>query len=161
MKTIAINEANALNAYNAADKNQKTFLENLLGKETFSQNITDRVKTWEDAAEIYGVDPVESLPFTNPQNGIEEAANAFYQTEIIIHVLNEGWEPNWDNSNEYKWYPYFDMRTSGSAGGFSFAVCYYVLTSSYVGARLVLKTEALAKYAGTQFLHIYKVWMTK
>lgn len=124
-----------------------------------TKTIMDRVKTWEDAAEIAGIDPVKSLPFQNPENDHQRAANAFYQTQIITEVLNESWVPNWDDRSEEKWENWFNMRSSG--GGFSFYDSFYAVTRTDVGARLVFKTETLADYAGNQFLHIYKTWMTK
>ncbi len=49
----------------------------------------------------------------------DELSNKFiseYKLTIIIKALNEGWYPNWGNSGEYKYIPYFNM----TAGGLSF-----------------------------------------
>lgn len=79
---------------------------------------------------------------------------------IICRALNEGWTPDWNDSNQAKWYPYFDMR---SKSGFGFSYSFYVTwrTSADVGSRLCFKNEELAKYAGKQFENIYKSFLTK
>ena len=77
--------------------------------------------------------------------------------KLLTKSLNEGWEPDWDNSSERKYFPWFNMSSSGS--GFSFCVCDDWGTHSSVGSRLCFKSSELAKYAGTQFTDIYKEYM--
>jgi hypothetical protein len=86
-----------------------------------------------------------------------ESALAHHQMTIIARVLNEDWTPDWDNGNEYKYYPYFIW--GGSGLGFSFHDHGYVLSSTLVGSRLVFKSRELARFAGTQFTEIYKEFM--
>lgn len=157
MKTLQIDPKKARSLYKGAATEFKEMLADTFGAEFFSEKITDRVKSWEDACEIHGVDPISSLPFPIPKSDHERAINAFFQITIIAEVLNEGWQPNWKDSNEYKYYAWFEP---GSASGFSSYdyVCVYTLTC--VGSRLCFKTAELAKYAGNQFLSIYKDFMT-
>lgn len=82
-------------------------------------NITDRVKTFDDALKIYinKVGPISSthkslLEYSGTDKEML-AAQAFAQMSIIRTVLNEGWTPDWTNSGQYKYYPWFDM-SSGS-----------------------------------------------
>lgn len=91
--------------------------------------------------------------------GLEPDEIAYRKIKMIAKVLNEGWQPNWDNSSEYKYYPWFDMRSSGS-GGFSFSAYDYWYTHSVVGSRLCFKSKDLAIYAGKQFEAIYKEFLT-
>lgn len=79
--------------------------------------------------------------------------------ELLAELLNEGWEPNWSNGNEPKWYPYFEMGKSGLGFSYSHYDCWGTFAS--VGSRLAFKTEALAKYAGTQFEDLYKQLLNK
>ena len=123
-----------------------------------SKNISifDRVKTFEDACNIAGVNSVlfnkYCLECYYPEDTI-----AYEKLKIIISVLNEGWKPNWDNSNEYKWYPYFNM-----AGGFVFVGTHYLYGNAhtFVGSRLCFKTENGAIYAAKQFLDLYRIFYT-
>lgn len=107
---------------------------------------------------------------------------AYLKLRIIVAALNEGWEPEFVE-DERRWAPWFVLytneeiermddddrasicrvvgRSSGSAyaiGGLACAganVASSDASSSYA-ARLAFKTEALAKYAGTQFIEIYR-----
>lgn len=126
-----------------------------------SLKITDRIKTWEDAAKMQGIDPIKSLPFPKSKNPFEEAMNGIYQMFIITELLCEGWVPNYGNTNQYKWYPYF--RYDSGVSGFGFYVSIYDSVFAYAGsgARQVFPTEELAKYAGTQFISIYNKFLTK
>mgnify|MGYP001591419991 CR=1 FL=1 len=80
---------------------------------------------------------------------------------IIISVLNEGWVPDYTNTNEWKYNPIFILENGGS--GFVFSNTYYVLwtTNTTVGSRLVLRTSALAKFCGQTFLPVYNDFIAK
>src|SRR3989339_137308 len=43
----------------------------------------------------------------------QKAIIAFYKLSVIIQYVNEDWEPNWEDSSELKYYPWFDMRSAG------------------------------------------------
>ena len=73
---------------------------------------------------------------------------------VIVKALNDGWIPDWDDSNQYKYYPWFYL-------GENFRCDYYYDCYSYsvVSSRLCLKSKELAIYAGQQFREIYKKFM--
>jgi hypothetical protein len=121
-----------------------------------------KIKTYADICKIDGVDPIKSLPFPEAKTAEETAVNSFAMTIRINRVLNEGWQPDWNNSREYKYYPWFYMRSDsqvGSGVGFSYYDYSCVHSDSAVGSRLVFKTETLAKFAGTTFLEVYRGFM--
>ena len=74
---------------------------------------------------------------------------------IIARALNQGWKPNWNDSNEQKWYPYFSF----GSGGFSFVFTSYDYTFTIAsgGSRLYFKSKTLAEYVGRQFVEKYKI----
>lgn len=76
---------------------------------------------------------------------------AFQNLCIVIEALNEGWVPNFENTNEAKYYNYFNMK-----GGFSYYNTIYYDTDTNVPSALLFKTEALAKYCFKQFPQLYK-----
>lgn len=154
METIQIKKENALAAYKNADKKTKELLENLFGKSLLYTNIMDRIKSFEDACEVVGADP-EDLPYKNPKNAREEAVNAFHMLDIISEALLEGKVLDWTDSDQPKYYPWFNNYKPGS--GFRFNATTYVWTYALAsgGARLCLDTEEKAKYFGTQFLDIW------
>lgn len=118
--------------------------------------ITERIKTFEDACEHQGVNVDE---FYSGCKNLTIDEIAYKKLKIIAKALNENKEPDWNNSNEGKYYPYFDMR---SASGFGFSGTDYDLwyTDTNCGSRLSFRSSKLAMYAGKQFTSIYKELFT-
>jgi hypothetical protein len=154
METLNISKDNALKAFNEGCSDVKKVLNNLFGPETFRpKNIMDQVKTYEDACKLLGIDPQERLPFEDPGSKDDAAINAYAKIFIISKALNEEWTPDWKNSSQPKYYPWFDMQ---AGSGFSYDGCVNSRSGSCVGSRLCFKSRELAEYAGKQFLSIYK-----
>lgn len=188
-ETLNINKENVLNAYGSATDEQKAMLEIIFGKDTFkSKDITERIKTFEDACKELGSDHPLVLAYQNTNLRDAEVANdnkdiiAYMKLRIIVAALNEGWEPQFI-PGEYRWFPYFVLYTkdeidemdektrarvvyrSGSYasayGGVSYASADYVsaCVSAYFGSRLAFKTDDLAEYAGKLFIEMYADFM--
>ena len=118
-------------------------------------DIKDKVKSFEDACKVLDITP--SVPVvTGIPEKYQKPLIANYQLMVIAEALNEGWQPDWSNGEWDKWYPWFDMDNSSSAGRFSFLDAVFRLSYSLVGSRLCFKSEELADYAGTQFLELYR-----
>jgi hypothetical protein len=155
---------NARLAYRNADSSGKKLLSDLFGSDTLvPQKITDRIKSWEDVCNFLSLDPKRCLPFDTelPYSSKDEiSGNAYFKLCKIIEVLNEGWEPNWDNSNEPKYYPWFYMDSKADSGfGLSYDDCAYDYSRTTVGSRLCFKSSELAIYAAKQFRSEYKDYM--
>lgn len=118
-------------------------------------NITEKVKSFEDACQLLKIEP--NLPQVDilPENH-QKAIIAHYKLVIIAEAVNEGWKPNWDNWEERKYYPWFDLEGSSSGSGFSYHGYVDWNSFSYVGSRLCFKTSELAKYIGETFIDLYK-----
>ncbi len=118
-------------------------------------DIKDKVKSFEDACKVLDITP--SVPVvTGIPEKYQKPLIANYQLMVIAEALNEGWTPDWSNGEWDKWYPWFNMDNSSSAGRFSFDDSDTLCSYSYVGSRLCFKSEELADYAGTQFLELYR-----
>ncbi|HMQ98226.1 MAG TPA: hypothetical protein PKE39_04315 [Ignavibacteria bacterium] len=115
--------------------------------------IAERVKSYEDACLVLGIEPAASLPDVNTILGESKSITAFAKLIVITRALNEGWSPNWNDGSEYKYYPWFKMNNSGS--GLSYDVFGLWYTYSGVPARLCFKSFELAEYAGNQFIELY------
>lgn len=72
---------------------------------------------------------------------------------LITKALNEGWVPDWSNPNEYKYFPWFEMGSSG------FRFFDHGDWCSSVGSRLCFKSSELAQYAGRTFQNVYEKFM--
>ena len=151
-RKLEIDEQKAKELYKTGTPEFKQMCIDTFGKEFFCENITDRVKTFEDACEVLDIEPCTVFR----SQSMRKDSVAYEKLVIIIQALNEGWAPNWDDLDEYKWYPYFNC--SGSFG-FSGAYCDDWRTRASIGSRLCFKSESLAKYAAVQFKDNYKAYL--
>ena len=184
MKTeITIQKDKLLAAYNGASDEQKQLLESMFGKETFkSENVMDRIKTFEDACEELGNEHpfVKSYEkYVNTASGEEADVIAYLKLRIICAALNEGWKPQF-TEDECRWYPWFSIcskkeyekldeeqkqkcrvvgrssyRYSIASSGLVFANYASSFSVSGYGSRLAFKTRELAEYCGKQFIDIW------
>lgn len=89
------------------------------------RNITERVKSYEDACAILGIKPIANDSLCIGVNVLETAATeshirsagdmdkdmiAYIKLTTIIKALNEGWKPSL-NEDEYRYYPWFYLYT--------------------------------------------------
>lgn len=154
MRTLQIKQDSLLVAFRNAGKEGKQVLSDLFGKQVaLYDNITDRVKSFEDACQVLGISTnvpeVKGLPRKH-----QKAIIANYKLIVIAEALNEGWKPNWQDSDEYKYYPWFDM--SNPAGvGYSYTLNAASNTHAHFGSRLCLKNRELAIYFGQTFTDLF------
>lgn len=154
MRTLQIKQDSLLVAFRNAGKEGKQVLSDLFGKQVaLYDNITDRVKSFEDACQVLGISTnvpeVKGLPRKH-----QKAIIANYKLIVIAEALNEGWKPNWQDSDEYKYYPWFDM--SNPAGvGYSLTLNAASYTDALLGSRLCLKNRELAIYFGQTFTDLF------
>jgi hypothetical protein len=120
------------------------------------KDIKERIANLNDVIRENGKTEEE---FRESCKGLEPDEVAYKMIKEIVKAFNEGWLPDWTNSNEYKYYPWFKMG-SPSGGGFSFDDFAYWLATSVVGSRLCFKSADLAKHAGQLFESIYKDFLT-
>lgn len=159
-KSLQIDENKAYNLYQTASPEFKQTLEDTFGKEFFSRSITDRVKSYEDACAVLGINPHSSMPDTS-ECPVEDrkAYVAFHKLVIIIRALNEGWRPDWMNPNQNKWYNWWYVDTKHAGLAFAISRCAPSNTAAYVGSRLCFKSEALADYAAETFKSLYEDYL--
>jgi len=86
-----------------------------------SASSMDRVKTFEDACQVLGLDQSE-LTVSGVLEEDFESISAYAKLIIINKALNEGWKPNWADDDEYKYYLWFDL-SSGSGLRFDVYGC--------------------------------------
>jgi hypothetical protein len=154
MDTLKVGKNEATKAYQSADEAGKELLLQLFGKSIVPESITDKVKTFDDACKVLGIDPVKAI-CTPPKHCLANEARAmvaYGKLLLICRALNDGWSPDWDNDNEYKWYPWFYMNKPGFRLGS--VLCGYA--GSVVGSRLCFSSEELARYAAKQFEDLYR-----
>lgn len=144
------------------------------------QDITERIKTFEDAVVILGGDNQAVIDYyAIADETSSEDILAFAKLRVITEALNEGWKRA-VNEEQCYYYPCFYIYTEKEYEGFdedkkayyvplqsnNNVPAYYALvyssvyfdgmhTSSHYGERLALKNRELAEYCGKQFLSIW------
>lgn len=113
------------------------------------------IKTFEDACNKLGVAVPEFITLDDAY-GDGKAVIAFQKLIIIARALNDGWIPDWKNYSQRKYYPWFYMDDASAVGGFSYTAYDFDLSLSLVGSRLCYHSSEIAKYAGSQFLELYR-----
>ncbi len=116
-------------------------------------NITEKITSFESACEFLGLEPAMPQVELMPEKD-RKSIQAYYKLTIIIRALNEGWEPDWADWDQYKYYNWFYVDRASAA--FRFDITYYTSTNTNVGSRLCFKSRALAAYAAKQFEDLYK-----
>lgn len=155
-KNIQLTAAQAARMYPKAAADFKALLEANFTKDELSSDITDRVKSYEDACEEIGIVPTnepEMLRAGFRQDEIDRR-----KIEVITAALNEGTVMDWFDTAQQKWFPWFD-----TSSGFVDDDANWTNTGANAGSasRLCFKTQALAIYAGKQFTGLYESFMTK
>ena len=158
----------------------------VLTDEKDQRPVTERIKTFEDAAMATGM----KLPLDDNQlSYMPKDVVAYMKLRIIAAALNGLTEDTLDEfpkftTVEYRWYPWFYFYTQEyidnmneekkknlwRLGGYSLngSNCYpayansnFAWSYSYsnVSARLAVKSEELAKYFGQQFIDIWSDYL--
>jgi hypothetical protein len=150
-KQLVIGGAKARELYPTADAIWKASFEETFGKDFFSLKPTDRIKTVDDACAVLGINPAAWSLLYEPDELADKKLNVVIKALNFLENGNKVWVPDYNNTSERKWLPYFWMNKPGfRLGG---VVC--DRTYSDVGARRVFKTEELARYAATHFSGLY------
>lgn len=147
--------------------------------------VTERIKTFEDACNALGENHPYVVAY-NCMNDVDEYDApdilAYMKLRVIVAALNEGWVPTFVE-DERRWAPWFVLYTNeeidrmdaddraklcrvvgrssynaAAYGGLAYANANIASSGadSSDAARLAFKTQALAQYAGTQFIEIYR-----
>jgi hypothetical protein len=114
-----------------------------------SKDVLERILTDEDVLADNGY-TLDS--FNLACSDLEEHEKAFRFLNLLAKSLNQGWKPDFDNSSQYKYQPYF----LGGSSGFRCGGCGAWYSASAVGSRLCFKESRLAIHAGEKFTKWYK-----
>lgn len=160
MCEVKLQEADVLSLYKETTDAGKRILTNRLGVDFFKpKEITGRIKTLADVFAItQPCGDVEKLLNYTGTNRMMIGAKNFILAELIAEAYNEGWVPNWKDTNEKKWSGWFDGSNNFA---FSSSLYSYWHAGTYVGSRLVFKSEKLLLDAVKKFPEIYREILTK
>ena len=168
MSNITIKKENVLNAYDKGTSVQKELLERMFGREMFRPiDITERVKTFEDAVAILGSSNKAVVNY-HALRKVTSAKDilAFAKLRVIAEALNEGWNPTFSKyeNRYYLWFRLYSKDEFDSLSeyyknrcSFACARVYDASSGFYAqsSSRLCFKTRELAEYCGNQFIDIW------
>ncbi|MDM1557082.1 hypothetical protein HX126_21230 [Chryseobacterium indologenes] len=117
------------------------------------KGIKERIKDFDDVLLYHGIN---SDQFKKQCAGLTDDEIAYKQLKLITSALNEDWTPDWQNDDQWKYYPWFDMDSSSSSGRFSFDHSDDLFSASVCGSRLCFKSRDLCEYAAKTFIDIYR-----
>ena len=116
----------------------------------------EHVKSYEDACRVLGVEPMDEKAMAAAGFRADEIARR--KLETITAALNDGWKPDWNNTHQYKYAPWFWVKPRPGqtyAGLAADTRSTPLITTAYVGSRLCFKNPAVACYAANQFTELY------
>ena len=146
-------------------------------------DITDKIKTFDDACKAIGLAGPEALPELLQEKYaaiVPSHIKAQLKLEIITLALNEGWQHIPDGKH-YAYWPWFCLYTAGEiadmgkkgaeeramfnatdvsdvfAGlGYAYSSRAWSVSTATIGSRLAYKSRELARYSGKQFIELWK-----
>jgi hypothetical protein len=148
---LKIGKATAKKLYPESSDWFREQLIGVFGEECFRKMRFDEIKTFEDACDELCIDTAQF------KNGDTADEIAYKKLKIIVRAINQGWTPDWNNGNQRKWWPWFNLS---SGFGFSASDCVYGRTFAGVGSRLCFESEEKSDYAAKQFIEVYKDFLT-
>ena len=115
------------------------------------------IKTFEDACTAKGYDTaaIRSADLSKFPEHLRETIQAQAEALIVTEAINGDWEPDYNNDDQRKWFPWFDMEvTEKNPSGFAFWNSHFGRTDARagLGSRHVFETSDKAKHAGTVFI---------
>ena len=117
------------------------------------KDIKEIIKHFDDVLLYHDI---SSDQFKKQCGGLTDDEIAYKKLKLIVSALNEAWIPDWQNDDQWKYYPWFDMDGSSSSGRFSFCDSDDRDSYSHCGSRLCFKTRDLCEYAAKTFIDIYR-----
>lgn len=154
-KEVELEDEFILKGWNEADTSQKKLIEKYFTINT-PKKLMDKIKNFQSILDLSGKELEEVVPWKGSKlTKGQKSQNALAKLLLIAEVYNEGWEPNWKNTSEYKWVPY----KSVSGGDFSVgSYCWGYLLRSPSGAHF--KTKEMSEDILVKFRDILDdYWM--
>jgi hypothetical protein len=123
------------------------------------KNLQENLKTFEDACKVLGIEPSVVPTFELYPDQDRKAMQAHAKLVLIARAANQlandnkPWQPDWNDYDQYKYYPWFEM---GGSSGFQYGDYDGWYSYSNVGSRLCFINYDTANYVGNQFIELYK-----
>lgn len=117
-------------------------------------NTEKKIASYEDACRVLNIQPINEEVFNIFPKEDQRSMLAYHKLTVITRALNNGWKPNWDDQNEWKYYPLFRYVNAGLSCAYTYHAA--AAANAFIGSRLCFPTSALAKYAAEHFADLYR-----
>lgn len=151
MKKLQIDEKEALNLYKDASKEFKIILENTFGKEYFNRKITDIVYDVDSLLKYLDLTLNDIIPYPKAKTKVEKSLNAQAIIYKVTEIYNEETILDWNNTNQYKYLPYFNKVGSAWVAG----SCTSGWCTADCSCGLYYKDSNLALLGANNFIEVY------
>lgn len=150
---ISLDKAREL--YPKASSELKVILDETFGKNNLKSNVTERVKSVQDACYELRISYVD---FITSLRGLSPDTYAYECLKMITKALNGEWKVDYLDKTQQRWFPRFTLSSSG----FAFLAASYIYSYPSAGgaSRLLFKNKETAEYAGKKFIDLYRVYLT-
>jgi hypothetical protein len=140
------------------DKENSTF-ENIVFKEIEKEFDFKTIKSFEDALKHITKGHIKDMKnlYNSYNNNIFKKLLkdevSYIKRKIIVQAINNGWEPNWQDINQRKWFPAFSLSPRFVFLGSDYACTY---TSMGVSSCLYSQSKEKSDYFGKNFIELHK-----
>lgn len=121
------------------------------------------IKTWEDACKVHGVNPIQLPDVSMIPKKFQDWIINTYKMGVITEAINTNekgkvWIPNWNNSDEVKYFPWFEIKATKakpSGVGFSGSNCDFWHSGAHVGSRLAFDSRDKVRHVQEYFKDVF------
>jgi hypothetical protein len=123
------------------------------------KNIISQVGSYEDACKLLGRTPLSLEQFGFLPENQRQSAFSSHKIETTIEALKQGREFDWNDTDQPKWFPVWDMETYNDGrenDGFVLSVVRYCYACTNVSARLCSFSREEAEHVATILFEDYR-----
>lgn len=129
----------------------------------YTHPIVGRETPYEDACRHKNMNPLTIEDMTNFPEDQRRYMLAKHRVVTVLDTVKEGDGPlNYDNSNQWKYYPWWNLRAYGNApagSGFSVGAVVCDSAGSVVGSRLSTISDEKSRYVAEIMHEDYRILM--
>jgi hypothetical protein len=154
---LKLKKETARKIYATAPESLKEILVETFGEACFRKTDFHDFKTFADVCLAIGTTEEEFDSKWDPRM-FDPSTVAFEKMKVMTRAYNQDWPFNTYDTNQRKWYPYFEVLSSGF--GFSYTGYGYDSTDARVGSRLCFESQEKAEHAGRSFIKLFEEFIT-
>jgi len=117
------------------------------------------ITTVEKAFEKCGYDPKVAPDLSGLPEQIRTALMSAYLLMVVFEAINDGWQPDFTDSNQVRYFPWPAVSRSGLGFSYSDYGCDDGPADARVGSRLCTDSSAKALFILDQFQDLWKAWL--